>query len=266
LLNVQRSRGFRHEPVIEYRHSPHLAQRPLHGRLVGFILETVSSLPDVGAPPRVLEVGAGHGGYTELLLAAGHDVTVVEMSREALNRLEARYGGNPRFSGMFDPDVGLRDAGGGYTLALCVSVLHHVPDYVEFLRRLTGRLLPGGALVTVQDPLWYPRVGRPTRALDRSAYLVWRIGQGRLRQGVEAMIRRSRRIYPEARPGEIVYHHVVRQGVDEEAVAGFLADRFARVELVSYWSHHLSSIRRPAELAGMVNTFAVRATGNGASA
>jgi SAM-dependent methyltransferase len=263
-VNVRRSHGFHHEPLIDYRHSPHLAQWPLYDRLVGFILETVSGLPDTGSPPRVLEVGAGHGGYTELLLAAGCDVTVVEMSRPPLQRLEARYGGHARVTGVLDPDVSLRDAGGGYSLALCVSLLHHIPDYVEFLLRITGRLLPRGALVTLQDPLWYPRVDRLTRMVDRSAYLTWRIAQGRFQQGVAAMVRRLRGVYPEARVGEIAYYHVVRQGVDEEAVAGFLEGRFAQVEVLSYWSHHLAAMRRAAELAGMVNTFAVRATGHSA--
>jgi SAM-dependent methyltransferase len=264
LLNVQRSRGFDVDPVVDYRHSPHLAQWPLHDRLAGFILETLNGLPDTGAPPRVLEVGAGHGGYTELLLAAGSDVTVVEMSRPALQRLEARYGGHERLTAVLDAKASLRNAGDGYSLALCVSVLHHIPDYVEFLRRITRRLVARGALVTIEDPLWYPRVRRLTRIVDRSAYLAWRIGQGRLRQGVGAMVRRLRRRYPEARAEEIVYYHVVRQGVDEEAVTNLLAGGFARVEVRSYWSHHLAAIARAAERAGMANTFAVRATGRSA--
>jgi hypothetical protein len=53
----------------------------------------------------------------------------------------------------------------------------------------------------------------------------------------------------------------VRQGVDEQAVAELLEARFDRVELVSYWSHHLAAVRRPAERAGLVNTFAARGTG-----
>jgi SAM-dependent methyltransferase len=218
-------------------------------------------MPHNGKPLRVLEVGAGHGGYTDVLLATGSDVTVVEMSPSALQMLQARYGGHERLSHVLDPDASLRDAGEGYSLALCVSLLHHIPDYVGFLRNISGRLLAGGALVTVQDPLWYPRLGLLTRTVDRSAYLAWRIGRGQFRQGVQAMVRRLRRVYPESRGGEIVYYHVVRQGVDEEAVAGSLTDSFSRVEVFSYWSHHLAALRRPAELAGIVNTFAVRATG-----
>jgi SAM-dependent methyltransferase len=262
-VSIERSHGLRHDAAIDYRHSPHLAQWPLFDRVAGFVLETLQGLPDTGAPPRVLELGAGHGGYTELLLAAGCDVTVADMSQPAVQRLEAMFGGHDRLTALHDPDLGLRDASGAYSLAVCVSVLHHVPDYLECLERVAALVSPGGALVTVQDPLWYPRVGRLTRTVDRSAYLAWRIGQGRLQDGVEAMVRRLRRVHPEARPGEIVYHHVVRQGVDEDAVAELLEDRFARVELVSHWSHHLAALRRPAERARMVNTFAVRATGRG---
>jgi SAM-dependent methyltransferase len=264
-MNVRRFHGFHDEALVDYRHSPHLAQWPLYDRLAGFIFETVSGLPDTGTPHRVLEVGAGHGGYTELLLATGCEVTVVEVTRPPLQRLEARYGAHERLTGVLDPDLSLRDAEGGYSLALCVSLLHHIPDYLEFLRRITGRLLPRGALVTVQDPLWYPRVARLTRIADRSAYLTWRIGRGRFHQGVAAMVRRLRRMYPEERAGETVYYHVARQGVDEEAVAALLENRFAQVEVLSYWSHHLAAMRRGAELAGMINTFAVRATGRRAA-
>jgi SAM-dependent methyltransferase len=222
------------------------------------VAETVAALPP---RPRVLELGASHGGFTELLLALDCDVTMAEMAAPALRRLEARHGGRARFAGVHDPELALDGVGGGFALAVAVSALHHVPDYLALLGRVADRIDAGGALITLQDPLWYPRTGRLTRLVDRSAYLAWRLGQGRVRDGAAAAIRRLRRRYPERRDDEVVYYHVVRSGVDEEAVAALLAERFARVELVSYWSHHLAAAAGPATAAGLVNTFAVRATG-----
>ena len=246
---------------VDYGHSPHLAQWPLADRLVATLHDTIAALAASGLPLRVLEIGAGHGGYAGQALAAGCDVTAVEMSRASLDDLRSRYGTNDRLRAVLDPDAGLLEAGDGYALVLAISVLHHIPDYLDLVDRLSARLLPGGALLTLQDPRWYPRVGRLTRAVDRGAYLAWRLGRGNVRQGWAAMRRRMRGAYPVPEAGEIVYHHVVRQGVDEQAVVRSLRGRFADVEMLSYWSNHLGAIHRAAELAGLENTFGVRATG-----
>jgi SAM-dependent methyltransferase len=248
-------------PRVDYRNSPHLAQWALYDRLVGVFHATVAALSDAGLPLRVLEIGAGHGGYTGPALAAGCEVTAVEMSPRVFLDVEARYATNDSLTAILDPDAALTGAGEGYALAMCMSVLHHIPDYLDLLQRIADRLLPGGAILTLQDPLWYPRRGRVTRAVDRGAYLAWRIGQGNVVEGMAAMRRRLRGVYPEAKAGEIVYHHVVRQGVDEEAVAASLARRFAHVDVLPYWSNHLAAIRGVAEAAGLENTFGVRATG-----
>lgn len=244
-----------------YRHSPHLAQWALQSRLVTLLEESVRLLPESSRPASVLEVGAGHGGYTGPLLAAGCKVTAVEMSRPSWQKLQDRYGANERLSAQLDRDASLSDLPGGHALALCISVLHHIPDYLGFLRRVTDHLAPGGTVLTVQDPLWYPRVGRLTQRVDRTAYVVWRIGQGNVRAGFAAMVRRMRGAFPEQVADEVGYYHVVRQGVDEEAVVRLLADRFTDLELFTYWSHHVGATRRPAERAGLTNTFAVRAVG-----
>lgn len=212
-------------------------------------------------PARVLEIGAGHGGYTSALLAAGCDVTAVDFSPPALSRLMAKYGGNPRLTTVADPAGDLASVGSGYALVLCVSVLHHVPDYLAFLDRAADLVGPGGSLLTLQDPLWYPRVDRLTRAFDRTAYLIWRVGQGEGRQGFAAMRRRMRRMPQEVAPGAIVYYHVTRRGIDEQAVAKLLASRFGRVQLLSYWSNHLGAVRLVAERAGLENTFSALAAG-----
>ncbi len=256
---AQRSR-LTHDTVMNYGHSPHLAQWTLNDRLAHLVRTTVATA-DHGQPFRVLEVGASHGGFTEVLLAAGCHVTAVEMFPPSFAQAQATYATNDRFTGFHDPSLSLTGVGDGYSMVLCVSVLHHLPDYQDFLTRVSTRLAPDGALLTVQDPLWYPRVGRLTRTVDRSTYLLWRLRQGQVRGGAEAMIRRLRRKHPQPRVGHIDYYHVIRQGVDEAAVKRLLLDRFASVELLAYWSHHMAAMQRPADRLDLVNTFAARATG-----
>lgn len=266
-VTVQQLQEELYDGSVDYRlGSPHLAHWPLYDRLVGVVRDHLRRLDQDGLPLDVLEVGAGHGGYTEPVLAAGCTVTAVEMSRPSLAELTRRYGSNPRFTPVFDPDGSLSGAGGPYSLILCVSVLHHIPDYLGFLDAAMGRLAPGGTLLTLQDPLWYARAGRRSRVLDRTGFYSWRIWQGDLRRGLSTVHRRLRGRYDETNPSDMVEYHVVRDGVDERAIADLLAPRFRAVSLVPYWSNQSSAIQRIGHRLGVHNTFGVSAVGLGRGA
>jgi len=134
---------------IDYRKgSPHLSHLALYDRLVEVLRATIQRLADEGLPLRVLEVGAGHGGFTETALALGCEVTAVDMSGPSVEELQRRFGTNPKLKAVYDPDGTLRDVGGDYTLLMFISVLHHIPDYMAFLKAASQRLATGGALVT----------------------------------------------------------------------------------------------------------------------
>lgn len=241
--------------------SPHLAHWELYDRLLGIVRRCIRDLGAAGLGLDVLEVGAGHGRYTEPVLAAGCRLTAIEASRPSLAMLEHRYGANEHFHAVFDPDGSLSEVDSRFSLILIVSVLHHIPDYLTFLRRATDLLVPGGALLTLQDPLWYQRLDRPSYLLNRGGYYVWRLGQGNARQAIATLSRRVRGVYDEANPADMVEYHVVRDGVDEEAVATLLEDRFATVDLLPYWSNQLGLVQRLGDHLGMANTFGVRASG-----
>jgi SAM-dependent methyltransferase len=248
---------------VDYRvGSPHLTHWPLYERLVGIVRTSIADLQAAGLGSDVLEIGAGHGGYTEPVLAAGCRVTAVEASRPSLAVLERRYGANPDFSAVFDPDGSLDAVDGTFSLILIVSVLHHIPDYATFLDRVTGLLAPGGSLLSLQDPLWYSRLARRTHLLDRGGYYVWRIGQGNARQALATLSRRVRGVHDPSNPADMVEYHVVRDGVDEQAVMTVLGDRFDAVELLPYWSNQFGAVQRLGERLGLANTFGVLATGH----
>lgn len=247
---------------VDYRvGSPHLAHWQLYDRLVEVLRDHVRGLAERGLPLDALEIGAGHGGYTEPALAAGCSVTAVEMSRPSLAELTRRLGTNDRFRGVFDAEGRLAGVGDGFSLALCVSVLHHIPDYLSFVDTVVDRLAPGGTFLALQDPLWYPRADRSARLLDRGSYYVWRLGQGNVARGLETLSRRVRGRYDETEPADMVEYHVVRQGVDESALLDRLRPRFTAVELQPYWSSQLSAGQRLGDRLGLSNTFGISAVG-----
>src|SRR5437773_12101998 len=107
--------------------SPHLTHWHLYERLLAELRQALESPRARDVPWSVLDVGAGHGSFTEPLLAYGCTVTATEMSRASLDSLRARYGGNDRFSAVFDPDGSFRSLGDRtYGLVLFASTLHHI--------------------------------------------------------------------------------------------------------------------------------------------
>jgi SAM-dependent methyltransferase len=183
------------------------------------------------------------------------------MSRPSLQWLEARYQTNPRFTAVLDTEDGQQDwHQQRFGLVLFASVLHHIPDYQAALELAADRLLPGGAIVTVQDPIWYPRVPKRVRVFADIAYMSWRIGRGSYVRGISTRLRRMRGVIDKRNPSDMVEYHVVRQGVDDEAIAQTLEKRFAQVRLVRYWSTQSGIWQRIGWRLGLKNTFAVVAT------
>jgi SAM-dependent methyltransferase len=246
---------------IDYRKgSPHLSQPALHDRLLEVLRRTVQRLSDQGLPLRVLEVGAGHGGFTEAALALGCDVTAVDMSRPSIQELERRFGTNPKIKAIYDPDGELRDVGGDYTLLMFVSVIHHIPDYMSFLKEGSQRLAAGGALLTLQDPTLYSR-HRVAHRADQIAYFAWRAAQGNLVSGLQTRLRRMRGIFDETKLADMVEYHVVRDGVDEDRILSFARETFTEASLIQYWSSQLGVAQPLGKRLGMNNTFGIAAHG-----
>jgi hypothetical protein len=150
---------------------------------------------------------------------------------------------------------------GEFSLVLAVSVLHHIPDYLAFLRAVQHRLTPGGAVLTIQDPLRYSRMSAVQHRTDRLAYLTWRLGQGKLRTGMASLSRRMRHALDESKPGDMVEYHVMRDGVDEVAIDDELATRFDSVEVLRYWSNQSRAGQQLGDRLGWANTFCIRALG-----
>jgi 2-polyprenyl-3-methyl-5-hydroxy-6-metoxy-1,4-benzoquinol methylase len=106
-----------------------------------------------GASLRVLDVGGGSGTLAVPLAEAGHDVTVVDPSADALATLRRRAetaGVRERVRGVQGDGDRLHEVlpatDGGFDLALCHSVLEVVDDPATTLREIAAAVRPGGTV------------------------------------------------------------------------------------------------------------------------
>ena len=256
--------GANYHRTFDYRAaSPHLKWPRLFDSLSGLVRDALATAARRGLPLTVLEIGAGHGGFTEVLLAAGAQVTATEMSADSAERLRDRFALNDRCRVVSDVDGSLRGLDAErFSMILYASVIHHIPKYLRAVAEAATRhLLPGGALVTLQDPLWYPGVPRSHRLAGRAGYLTWRASQGDYRRAVATASRRARGVFDEGNPSDVVEYHVVRSGVDQNALVALLRPGFEQVDLMPYWSVQSGPWQRIGERTGMKNTFAIIAQG-----
>ena len=94
--------------------------------------------------PRVLDVGAGIGSFSERLLADGHAVVAVEPDPDLASILRDRLGARPDLT-VIEGEA--KDAPGTFDAAVCLNVLEHIPDDEGTLDDLRERLLPDGRLL-----------------------------------------------------------------------------------------------------------------------
>ena len=83
MQEARHGEGFDYEPG-----SPHLRHPTLRNQIIDRIRELVADQFRRTGRCRVLEIGAGHGSFTDHIAATGAEVTVTEMSRPSLDLLE----------------------------------------------------------------------------------------------------------------------------------------------------------------------------------
>ncbi|MGW0161213.1 class I SAM-dependent methyltransferase [Mycobacterium sp. NPDC003323] len=243
--------------------SPHLRHAALRTRIDERIARTVEAVLHRQGHCSVLEIGAGHGSFTDTVLRAGGSATITEMSKASADFLTRKFSDNTHVRVLYDTDG---DApfheSEQYDVILLISVIHHMPDYEAVITKLCDTVLrPGGAVVTFQDPLWYPRQKRLDRALSWGSYFAWRLTQGELRRGLATRWRRLRGSYSETEPSDLVEYHVVRDGVDDLGLYELLQNRFIDVEVDRYFSTQSPQLQSLGSKLFPANTFGLLARG-----
>lgn len=258
--DVVRAQDRHHSAEHDYESgSPHLRHPQLRhmieDRLTALVQDSIARTGRC----RVAEIGAGHGTFTQHLVDTGASVTVTEASSASYGHLTRQFAGDPRVEVLFDATgEQILASGEAWDLVVIISVLHHIPDYLGFLDKLQGSVTNGGAIFTVQDPLWYPRRSRAAHVLGRGSYFAWRLTQGEFKKGLATRIRRVRGVYDDAAESDLVEYHFVRQGCDENAIRDLLAPALD-VEVFSYWSTQAPALQRLFERTKLVTDFGIEA-------
>jgi SAM-dependent methyltransferase len=116
--------------------------------------------------PRVAEVGAGIGTFSDRLLAAGvEELLLIEPDPACASVLEGRLGPDPRVTLVREelPDAPTLTAEEGhFDLVVCQNVLEHLDDHEAAVASMARALRPGGWLV-----LLVPAHPRLFGSLDR---------------------------------------------------------------------------------------------------
>lgn len=98
----------------------------------------------------ILEVGAGHGTFTEKLAQAGERVVAVDVAERCAGRLTERFAGDSRVS-VFHGGIEAAKGSGPFDTAVLINVLEHIDDDDAALGDLRALLEPGGRLL-----IWVP--------------------------------------------------------------------------------------------------------------
>jgi 2-polyprenyl-3-methyl-5-hydroxy-6-metoxy-1,4-benzoquinol methylase len=97
----------------------------------------------IGPPASVLEIGCGWGTNLEALEAEGYQITGLDISRRALDRLDRPH----RRLIEADLSLGLPDSVLAYDCVLALDVIEHIDDDHQAVRELARLLNPSGRVI-----------------------------------------------------------------------------------------------------------------------
>jgi ubiquinone/menaquinone biosynthesis C-methylase UbiE len=98
---------------------------------------------------KALDFGAGTGNLTGKLLRMGYHLTAIDISEEMCAILRKKYKTYLEAEKLVVINSPMEDVSfgkGEFDLVTCYSVLHHLPDYVDAVRRLCVFLKKGGVM------------------------------------------------------------------------------------------------------------------------
>ncbi len=239
--------------------APHIKHASLMALYSKLLIRTLDYAKTYSELPRILDMGAGEGSATLPFLEMGAHVTAIDSSKSQLEKLQTRCS---RFSTRLilrceDVSETLADKGKKYDIIVANSFLHHVPDYIGLLNQAIGLLKPNGQFFSFQDPLRYDSLPGFSILFSKFAYFSFRIFQGDLIEGIRRRIRRSRGVYLENSIYDNAEYHVVRNGVDQDAISRIFEDNGIDCTIISYFSTQSPFFQHLGTFFGVKNTFAV---------
>ena len=236
-------------------HLKHASLRALWTRQLSLALERAA---EHAATPRVLDLGAGEGSVTQEILQQGASVTAVDVSESQLAELcrKCRPFADRLQTHRGELSDALTQLEGPYDLVVASACLHHLPDYLGVIRQAMERLTPNGQFLSFHDPLRYDRLGWFTRGFSELSYLSWRVLQGDLWGGLQRRHRRHCGLNDNA-PLDQAEYHVVRGGVDADAIVALLASAGFECQIIRYFSSQSRLFQPVGQALGVKNTFGI---------
>jgi 2-polyprenyl-3-methyl-5-hydroxy-6-metoxy-1,4-benzoquinol methylase len=247
--------------------APHLKHDSIGRIYRSLIASTINHIDRDPASIEVLELGAGNGLATLPWFTRHVRLTAVDSSKVMLDDLAKKakaYGVEP-VTVVADALAYLDSTDDSFDVITHVSMIHHVPDYLDLLNRSAARVKAGGCLLTFQDPLRYDRMPFHHHLIERASYFAWRVGQGNFKRGLKTRWRRLRGVYSPAEVLDFEDYHVVRNGVDSSEIVKLLEPMFLEVEVVPYWSTYSRALQYAGERLRLTSSFAILACGRKAS-
>ena len=119
-----------------------VSRHPWWAARTNLVLELMEGLR-ILPPSSVLEVGCGWGTNLEALEAEGYQITGLDISRRALDRLDRPH----RRLIEADLALGLPDSLPAYDCVLALDVIEHIDDDHQAVRELVRLLNPSGRVI-----------------------------------------------------------------------------------------------------------------------
>lgn len=138
----------------------------------GFYGNAIEVIQDWGGPvsPRVLDLGAGTGLFSSLVMPAlpGATLTLTDISEEMLARARERFGDTEAISYRLS-DLTTDRLDGSWDLIISALAIHHLSDDEkrDLFRRIYARLAPGGLFINAEQVLG------PTPAQEAQYKAIW---------------------------------------------------------------------------------------------
>lgn len=134
------------------------ARRALIPCFDGFYGNALEVIADWGGPtaPRVLDLGAGTGLFSSMVLSALPlaAITLMDISDEMLSQARERFGDDRRV-GYQRADLATDKLDGAWDLIVSALAIHHLADAEKqaLFRRIHDRLSPGGVFINAEQVL-----------------------------------------------------------------------------------------------------------------
>lgn len=188
--------------------------------------------------PRVVEVGAGIGTFSEFLLSTGavKELIAIEPAANTFPHLEARFAGDSRVR-TISGYLGSQSESFAANALVAVNVLEHVADHAGFLQDANAAVIKGGYLL-----LFVPALPAIYGSLDKAFEHERRYTRTSLRAVIEGAGWDVRRVTYMNLPG-IAAWFVAGRILKKTTIAAPEAKAYDR--LVVPWLSRLESVISP---------------------